>query len=112
MPRENRIGEFAAGLPALMRQVQLQTAERIVEGAKERVPVDPNAETHLRDAIHVHEDEDGVSVVAGNREHWWGHILEHGSVKMAPRPFLMPAVEEQTAQFVEDSREALRRAAQ
>lgn len=113
MDQTNRIPEFIAKLKEDMRAVELAAAERIVQGAKDRVPVDPDAKTHLRDAIHtkVDPEEEGVWVVAGNNKHWWGHILEHGSVKMGPHPFLIPAVEENTESFIAQARDVLRRSA-
>lgn len=109
MDQTNRIPEFIAKLEGELRAVELAAAERIRDGAKNRVPVDPNAETHLKDAIHVDPDEEGVWVVAGNKEHWFGHMVEHGTTHSGPEPFLIPAVEENTESFVSEAREVLRR---
>lgn len=104
----SRIPEIVDRLEAAVHDALLAGARLVVESAKERVPVDPNAKTHLRDAIHIKEDEEGIWIVAGNRKHWWAHILEHGSVKMAPHPFLVPALEEHREQILLDVREAIR----
>jgi len=111
MPQPNRIGDFASKLDELVREATLAGAELIVESAKERVPVDPTAKHHLRDAIHTQVDEDGVWVVAGDREAWYGHMVEHGTTHSAPEPFLIPAVEENADKVVDLVRDAIRRAA-
>lgn len=67
-----------------------EIAEQIAEGARERVPVDSGA---LRDAIHVDVDGMEVSVVAGDDDAFYGHIVEHGGVHTPAHPFLIPAYE-------------------
>lgn len=105
----SRISEVAAALERNVRAAELAGAELIAGTAQEKVKVDPDAETHLRDAIHTVETDEGVFVVAGDNEHWWGHLLEHGTVKMAAQPFLIPATEEKAAEVVEGVRRALHR---
>jgi HK97 gp10 family phage protein len=69
-------------------------AEAISQEAKQRVPVETGT---LRDAIHV--DSSGVgggwSVIAGDDDAFYGHIIEHGGVNTPPHPFLIPAAESQ-----------------
>lgn len=68
-------------------------AEAIAEEAKIRVPKDTE---DLYQAIHVErEGPASYSVVAGDDTAFYGHIVEHGSTKQAPRPFLVPAVDAQ-----------------
>lgn len=89
---KSRIPLIVADLSSEVLEAVVEGAEEIAQGAKDRVPV---AEGTLRDAIHVEvdEDESRVSIVAGNTEAFYGHIIEHGSVKTPPRPFLTPAYE-------------------
>lgn len=65
-------------------------AEAIEVGAKSRVPVDSG---DLRNSIHTERIDDGYAVVAGDSDVFYGHIVEHGSTRTAPRPFLIPAAE-------------------
>lgn len=95
----------------------VEVAERIAEGAKQRVPDAPPLGEGLVEAIHVETGGDlvksteagfahsatgysveelssgAVAVVAGDHEHFYGHIIEHGSVNQGPHPFLVPAYE-------------------
>lgn len=61
----------------------------IAAAAQDRVPVESG---ELRDAIHV-DDDDGVYVVAGDTDAFYGHMVEHGTTRTPPRPFLVPAAE-------------------
>lgn len=106
---DSRISEIADRLGAAVHDALLKGARRVVETAKETVPVDPTAKTHLRDHIHIREDEDGIWIVAGDRKHFWAHILEHGGVSHPPHPFLVPALEQHREQILLDVREAIRR---
>jgi HK97 gp10 family phage protein len=85
------------GIPALMASLDEKTldgieevAERVAEGAKERVPVDSGG---LRDAIHVERTDDAIRVIAGDTDHFYGHFVEFGTTRRAARPFLTPAFE-------------------
>jgi HK97 gp10 family phage protein len=103
----NRLPEIIARLqPEVDRAVQ-EAAKSVVDSAKARVPVNTG---RLRDAIHVQVELEGVYVVAGNREAWYGHIVEHGSVKQPPHPFLLPALEENRAEIVAAVELAVRKA--
>jgi HK97 gp10 family phage protein len=88
-----------SGIPALISSLDDKTldaveevAERIVEGAQERVPVDSG---ELRDAIHVESDRERkeVRVVAGDNDAFYGHLVEYGTTHTPARPFLTPAFE-------------------
>jgi HK97 gp10 family phage protein len=103
----NRLPEIIARLqPEVDRAVQ-EAARSVVADAKARVPVDTG---RLRDAIHIEVDVDGVYVIAGDRKAWYGHIVEHGSVKQPPHPFLVPALEDNRAAIIAAVGLALRRA--
>lgn len=70
-------------------------AEAIADEARERVPRRSGA---LHDAIHVEfEGDNSWAVVAGDSTAFYGHIVEFGSTRSAPRPFLIPAAEAQRA---------------
>lgn len=85
-----------------------KTARLIAVDAAERIEPGPDP-IHLSEAIHVERDAPAAyRVVAGDGDAFYGHILEHGSVKMAPRPFLIPAMDAQTDDAVRRARAALR----
>lgn len=84
----------------------LATAEAIAQGAKDRVPVETGA---LRDAIHVARHGEGnYSVIAGDDDAFYGHIIEHGGVNTPPHPFLVPAAEAERDNINTRGRTALR----
>lgn len=97
----SRIPEIIAELPLVIDKAAEAGAELVAADAKTKVNRGPDP-YHIADDIHVErEDEGEYSVVAGNPEHtYYGHILEHGSVKMSPRPFLVPALEEKTPEVI------------
>jgi HK97 gp10 family phage protein len=101
----SRIPQIIADLPSEVNDALKEGADAIAEGAQSRVPVD---EGTLRDAIHVEEIEGGYSVVAGNEtDAFYGHIVEHGSVRVPARPFLMPAYESEREHLLEIVADAL-----
>lgn len=75
-----------------------ELGERIADGARGRVPVATGA---LRDAIHVRVRGQDVAVVAGDSTAYYGHMVENGTVKMPPHPFLVPAYEAERANLAE-----------
>lgn len=101
---ESRIPEIIGNLSDEVNAALKESADAIAEGAKERVPV---ATGTLRDAIHVEEAEGGYTVVAGNTDAFYGHIIEHGSTRLPPRPFLVPAAEAEMDATVERLSQAM-----
>lgn len=98
MITKNRFPQIIAGLTPKLGAALQAGGEVIERRAKERVPVD---EGDLRDAIHT--DREGplsVRVVAGNTDVFYGHMVENGTVRTAPRPFLVPAVEASKVEVV------------
>lgn len=83
------IGDLDPDAPELNAALK-EGAEAIAADARDRVPVD---EGTLRDAIHVEAVDHGYSVVAGDDEAFYGHIVEFGGVRTTARPFLVPAGE-------------------
>jgi HK97 gp10 family phage protein len=106
---KSRFPAIAAELEPLVRGALEVGAEGVSGAAKARVAVGESA-PHIRDAIHTDSQPEGVYVVAGDSQTFYGHILEHGSVKMAPRPFLVPALEENKKAVLALVVAALRRA--
>jgi HK97 gp10 family phage protein len=100
----SRIPAIVADLPSTVKDALEESADAIAEGAKSRVPVDTG---DLRDAIHVEEIENGFSVVAGDDDVFYGHIVENGGVNTPPRPFLIPAFEAERDNLLERVAEAL-----
>ena len=106
MITRNRFPQIIAELTPKLGAAVQAGAEIIERGAKERAPVD---EGNLRAAIHT--DRDGplaVRVVAGNADVFYGHLVEHGTVRTAPRPFLVPAAEAARGEVLALVRTALR----
>lgn len=96
---KSRIPEIVAALPARVEAIELRTAERAAERARDKVP---RATGALHDAIHIEKDEHGgYFVVAGNKTAFYGHIVEHGGMYTAPHPFMVPAAEETRAEIFE-----------
>lgn len=105
MAYKSRIPMIARELLPRLDAAAVAAAELIEQAAKERVPVDTG---RLRDAIHVEHEDDGVAVIAGNNEVFYGHIVEHGSVHSAAHPFMIPALEQSRPLIAKLAKEALR----
>lgn len=106
MSLKSRLPQIIEELPIAVRAAALAGAEKVAESARGRVPV---ATGRLRDAIHVDEQPEGAYVIAGDSKAWYGVIVEHGSVKMPARPFLVPSLEENRAEIEATVAAALRR---
>jgi HK97 gp10 family phage protein len=88
---KNRISEIAAELPPKIDVGIAKGAVLVMQYAKMRAPVRTG---RLRNAIHV--EREGFAehaVVAGDRDAFYGHIVEHGGAHSGAHPFLIPAVE-------------------
>jgi HK97 gp10 family phage protein len=104
---KSRIPQIIAELSDKALDAVTDLALEIAEDARERVPVDSG---QLRDAIHVEvvndsregrnqygtwtKTEQAVSIVAGDTDTFYGHIVENGGVNTPARPFLIPAFEQ------------------
>jgi HK97 gp10 family phage protein len=104
---------YVSKIPLIARELEpaitaaLNAGAHLVEaGAKERVPVESG---RLREAIHVEREKDDFYVVAGDTDAFYGHIVEHGGARLPPRPFLIPSLEENTAQIVALTTAAIRK---
>jgi HK97 gp10 family phage protein len=91
MAYKSRIPEIIVALEPKMDLLAKTVAERVEQGAKDRVAVRTGK---LRERIHVEREGRGeYSVVAGDNEVFYGHIVEHGGAHTPARPFLVPAGE-------------------
>lgn len=91
---KSRFPQITAELRPKVGMAVRAAAEVVEEEAKARVPIGP-PDVHLFDAIHVErEDVAEYAVVAGDEDVYYGHMVEHGTSHSAPRPFLIPAMED------------------
>lgn len=103
---KNKLPEIIAELEPAVRAALVAGAQDVAEAAKTRVDVDTGK---LFRAIHVELTDEGVEVIAGNHDVFYGHIVEHGGVNHPPHPFLVPALEENRERIIERVAAALRK---
>lgn len=89
-------------LPIQLDRIAQTYAERVARDARKTVPVDTG---QLRDSITVDKLNQGVYIVGPEAS--YGHIIEFGSIRQAPRPYMLPALDRNTPRF----EEAVRRVA-
>lgn len=107
MPQsKSRLPEIIAELPVAIRAALVMSAQKIAQDAKDRVPVETG---RLRDAIHVELTEEGVEVVAGDHDVFYGHMIEHGTTHSPPHPFLVPALEENKSEVIASVEAAIKK---
>lgn len=93
---------YSSRFPQISREIRPHVAtgtrrgaELVMEAAKGRVPVRTGA---LKNAIHIDFRGDAdYAVVAGDRDVFYGHMVEHGTTRAPAHPFLVPALEERKA---------------
>lgn len=93
MSYRSRIPMIAAEMHVRVDEAIEVGTEKIARTARSRVPVETG---NLKDAIHT---DDGY-VIAGDTDAFYGHMVEHGTTHTPPRPFLIPALEENRAEVV------------
>lgn len=92
---KSRFPEIEAKIARRISTEMRHTANLIAEDAASRIHPGPDP-IHLAEEIHVDREAPATyRVVAGGGGAYYGHILEHGAVHMAPRPFLIPALDAQ-----------------
>ena len=104
MSYQSRIPRIALELVPRLELAVEAAAKEIASAARDRVPVLSN---RLHDAIHVEHDGLEASVVAGDKQVFYGHIVEHGSVHSPAEPFLVPAFEESREPVMKTLKHAL-----
>jgi HK97 gp10 family phage protein len=104
---KSRIPQIIVEIDVRIADVIDRGADAVVRDAKARVPRKTDT---LYNAIHKDEQDDGTYVLGGNDdEAWYGHLVEYGTVRTAPQPFLVPSLEENRQDIVDDGQRALRR---
>ena len=88
---KSRLPQIALQVEILVEEAIEEGAEHVAAAARQRVRV---ASGKLRDAIHTDDQDEGVYVVAGDTDAWYGHLVEHGTAHTSPHPFLVPSLEE------------------
>ena len=105
---KDRIPEIVARLGPDVAVAVQAGADLVVESAKARVPVSTG---RLQEAIHTETTEEGVEVLAGDREVFYGRFVEHGTRYAPAHPFLVPALEENREQIIKLVEAAMQQAA-
>jgi HK97 gp10 family phage protein len=103
---KSRIPQIIIEIALVADEIEEDGAELVTADAKARVPVRSGT---LRDKIHAEKETEGTYVVAGDDDVWYGHLVEHGTSHSAPRPFLVPALEENRGEIVNRGAARLRR---
>lgn len=97
---------------AEVREALADGAEKILQSAKDRVPVDTG---NLQQLLSAKSSGDGMSARIGlrgkraNRRAFYGRFIEFGTKIRAARPFLVPAFEQNKDGIVARLRVALDR---
>jgi len=87
----DRFPEIIARLDAAAQEGAREGAKLVEDSAKQRVP---RVTGKLQRAIHVEEGVEGAYVIAGDKDVFYGHMVEHGTRHSPAHPFLLPALEE------------------
>jgi HK97 gp10 family phage protein len=91
---KSRLPEIIALLPKAARAEAGDLAAEITAKARENAPDAPPLGEGLVEAIHMEPVEDGFSVVAGDDDVFYGHMVEYGTRHSGAHAFLIPAFEE------------------
>lgn len=81
-------------LPIQLDRIGAEYARRVQRDARKVVPVDTG---RLRDSITVDRLDQGVYVIGPEAP--YGHIVEFGSVRQSPQPYMLPALDRNTPRF-------------
>lgn len=88
----------AAATVAVGASVAVRSSiDDIVDTARATVEVDSG---QTRDSIGYELDAAGLEAEAGPTT-WWAHFVEGGTVRLPPRPFMGPALDAHTPDFVD-----------
>lgn len=104
----NKFPLIIAQLPGSVDGAVEEAAGAVAVAAQDRVAVESG---DLRDAIHTEKQSTAsYAVVAGDENVFYGHLVENGTTRTSPQPFLLPALEENedtALRLVEDALEKL-----
>lgn len=110
--KKNRIGEVSKSLVDGSRRQQVDTAQRIRDGARQRVHVITG---HLRDSIAVSTPKSSTGQASGDFRMIevratapYAGFEEEGTRFRPAHPFLRPAVEAERGPYVEGQRQVIR----
>lgn len=88
---KSRLSEIAASLPKRVDRAVKEAAEEVANQARLRAPIQTGS---LKASINVQREGPGrYTVVAGDGDVFYGHLVEFGTSHSAPQPFLIPALE-------------------
>lgn len=97
---KSRLPQIITELPPEVGEAIERGCEIVAADAASRVNPGP-PDIHLAERIHVEKRGDTeYAVVGGDGDAFYGHIVEHGSVKSAPHPFLVPALDAHAEEIV------------
>lgn len=86
----SRLPKIARQLPRIRNEIEEEGADIVKRSAQARVNVRTG---RLQRAIHTKAEPEGVYVVAGDTQAFYGHFLEFGTTHHRAYPFLIPALE-------------------
>ena len=99
----SRLDNIAASLDEQLDSAIRRAAEMVEDGARDRAPVETGT---LRDSIRSEKQSDAAYAVMASA--FYAHMVENGTIKTPPRPFLMPAAEAVRDNIDELVRQALK----
>lgn len=103
MGLKSRIPQYVRDVDARRTVAVAETANEVRDGARDRIAVRSG---EARDSIETESMGPAKARVVVRA--FYGQFLEHGTVKMAPRPFLLPAAEAARSSFKARIRRAVR----
>lgn len=101
-------GKLAAALPALATALVTASTFAVEAGAKVRAPVDTG---NLRSSIFSTIRTDGAAVIGETGPSAnYGDYLERGTSRMAPQPYVFPALDAEAPRFLDGAAQIIGRA--
>ena len=91
---KSRLPQIAAELRPKVSAAVKKGAQLVAEDARGRVAIG-SPDVHIRDDINVNRlGPAEYEVAAGGDETFYAHMLEFGTSHSAPKPFLLPALDD------------------
>lgn len=97
-----RLMRIALGMQRAAPELARAGAQRAVELAREAAPVDTG---ELRAGILVNPGTDGAAAVSTAAH---ASMVEHGTRRMPPRPYMLPAARAARGEYLEAARKAVK----